>query len=77
MIKISQAIFIVVVVFGLMFITPYFMGEKEVDTIQESEWCEVGMKNEDGSVTYAGNKQVDELIAVATKNGPVLLTKCE
>lgn len=76
MIKKSQAIFIIIVVFTLMGITMYLNQEEKTEDTPIQEWCEVGQVMSDGSIVYNGSAGTTELVAFATSDGPKLMAKC-
>lgn len=70
------AITIVFVLFAVMAITIVATVSTSKDRQPAEEWCEVGTKNPDGSITYNGIAGSEELVAFATMEGPKLMAKC-
>ncbi len=73
------AIVLIMGLFMIMVVTiivTVSLKEEKIAAVPKQEWCEVGIKNSDGSITYSGDPGETELFAFATANGPKLLAKC-
>lgn len=70
------AITIIFVLFAVMVVTIIATMSISKDRKPVEEWCEVGVHNPDGSITYHGIAGSEELVAFATADGPKLMRKC-
>jgi flagellar basal body-associated protein FliL len=52
-------------------------SKEDSQTVENQEWCEVAKVGSNGTLSYASQEQNEELLVLATAQGPVLMAKCK
>jgi len=73
--KIHERVLIVVWLVIILVVLYAAFADDKPAPIPEQKWCEVGIRNADGTITYSGQGP-SELILVATNEGPKLMMEC-
>lgn len=75
--SIAITIILSALIAGALSIYNLYNTIKVVKATEKEEWCEVAKIGPDGKINYSSQAQQEELIVMATANGPVLMAKCK